>query len=420
MKRTGLTIALFLLSLSGLWAFEPSDVYYDECKEIGYSHADCSGFNAAGAGEAKNVILMIGDGMGINQIYSGRVYLNGPDKPLNWETLPHRGLVTTCSIGEVTDSAASATAMATGHKTSNGVISMKDDGSYEKVPNILDMVHDKKAVGVVTTTEVWDATPAAFVSHALSRNMDREIARQMTTESLPEVIMGGGRAAFEPLPLGGEKARFDSVAAAEGNGYKVVRTREELLGLDASSTTRLLGLFAHQKLRYEANRSPESYEPHLSEMSKAALDVLANDPRGFFLMIEGARIDHSSHRVDVDKLVGEVVEFDKTVNMVMEWMESHPDTLLIITADHECGGIEVQPGDYKKGDYIRVSWSSMVTIGYAYHSSQRVPIFAKGPNAGAIKEHMDDTEIMCVIKNAFDGKYVEKKPVDSSFPYVMQ
>lgn len=419
MKRALITIIIGGLALAGLYGFEPSDVVYDDCGKMEYRRADCADFNAPGAGEAKNVILMVGDGMGVNQVYAGRVYLNGPDKPLEWEKLPHRGLVTTCSIGAVTDSAASATAMATGHKTTNGAISMKDEGNgLESVPNILDMFHDRKAVGVVTTTTVWDATPAAFVSHAQSRNMDREIARQMVMESMPEVILGGGRSAFEPMPLGADK--FDGLAEAGKRGYTVVGTRDELAKVDTGSTNRLLGLFAGSKLKYEVNRPPSSDEPRLSEMAEAALGVLDNDPRGFFLMIEGARIDHSSHRVDVDKLAGEMAEFDKTVNMVMEWVGEHPDTLLIVTADHECGGIEVEPGDYKKGDKLDVNWSSKVTFMYAYHSSQRVPIYAKGPNAGAIGEHMDDTEIMCVIKNAFEGKHAEKPAIDPAFPYTLE
>ena len=306
--------------------------------------------------------------------------------------------------------------MGTGHKTKNGVIGMKYEEELTRVPNITDMIHSKKAVGIVTTTYVWDATPAGFTAHSPSRNDDRLIASQMVNDVNLEVILGGGAEAFEKSKMVGSK---DVIENAKDLGYTVVRTQDELLAVDTNKADKILGLFADGKMKYEIKRSKDTTEPHLSEMAQTAISILDNDPRGFFLMIEGARIDHSSHRVSIEKLVGEMEEFNKTMDIALNYIKDNPDTLLIVTADHECGGIELRPGDYKKGDEINVSWGQKVSPVYAGHSAQRVAIFATGPNAGAIKEHIDDTEIMCVIINAFEGKETEKikEKVDGSFPY---
>lgn len=399
MKRFSLVVLFCCLFFIGLSGFEPSDVVIEDCGAQKFQQADCAALAGPGAGHAKNVILLIGDGMGIGQVYAGRVYVNGPDEPFAWEQLPHTGLVKTCAIGMITDSAASGTAMATGYKTSNGAISTTAAPIHDEVPNILDMIHDKKAIGVVTTTSVWDATPAAFVTHAPSRAQDTEIARQMIRETRPEVIMGGGANAFEGPP-----GSDDLVKEAASSGYAVVRTREELLALDAGSAERVLGLFAPSKLEFEIKRPEDTAEPHLSDMAKVALDVLDNDPRGFFIMIEGARIDHSSHETNVKKVAPEVAEFNKTIEMALAYADSHPGTLVVITADHETGGIVVRPKDYEKGDLVKIKWTKAVLPGIAGHSSQRVPIYATGPNADEVKERMDNTEVMCVIKNAFGEK----------------
>jgi alkaline phosphatase len=412
MKKACLIIILLFAVSMTAGAFGPEDVYYDDCDAQTYQKASCSDFNAEGAGEAKNVIIVIGDGMGINQIFAGRTYLNGPDTPFEWEKLPHQGLVTTCAIGSITDSAASATAMGTGHKTQNNAIGMKYDGGLEIVPNITDLVHHKKAAGIVTTTYVWDATPAGFTVHSDDRYNDRQIANQMVNDVQLEVILGGGAKAFEKTNKIGST---DVIETARGIGYTVVRTQDELLAVDAKNTDKILGLFANGKMKYEVKRPGDTTEPHLSQMTRTAIDVLKKDPRGFFLMIEGARIDHSSHRVSIDKLVGEMTEFNKTMDIVLDFVKENPDTLLIVTADHECGGIELRPGNYKKGDEIKVSWGQKISPFYAGHSAQRVPIFATGPNAGAVKEHIDNTEIMCIIMNAFEGS--EKEKIDSAFPY---
>lgn len=399
MKRlNGRALLYFLVvvSFAALTGFGPEDVVYDKCALQKEVTADCSQFAAAGAGAAKNVILIIGDGMGIGATYAGRVYVNGPDQPLEWEELPHRGLVTTCAIGMITDSAASGTAFATGHKTRVGEVSVSPGPEFKPYQSVLEFVKDRKATGLVTTTMIWDATPAVFAAHAPKRSSSQDIAAQMIEKTGVDVMLGGGAAAFK-----GDSTHPDLIGKAPGLGYKVVTTAPELAAVELANTNKLLGLFANSTLDYEAERPADSTQPHLSEMAAVALDILDNDPRGFFLMIEGGRIDHAGHSVSIARMVGEMAEFDKTVDLVLDWAREHPDTLIVITADHETGGIEIIPGDYKKGDKIEVKWTTAVLGLHANHSSQQVPIYAIGPNSDALKPHMDNTEIYCVLKNAF-------------------
>ncbi len=395
--RSAAVYAFLVCAFLLLTAFEPADVERERCLLQEEYHADCSRFKADGAGEAENVILIIGDGMGIGQTYAGRVYLNGPEELLAWEKLPYTGLVNNCAIHHITDSAASGTAIATGHKTSVGTVSMGTGLDPAPYKTILELVKDRKATGLVTNTELWDATPAVFASHAPRRSMSRSIARQMVEEARVDVLMGGGAEAFYA-----EGEAPDMVARAAKLGYTVVKTDEQLAAVDAGDTKRLLGLFAPDSMRYEVERKPETTEPRLSQMAEKALQILERYPRGFFLMVEGARIDHACHEVSMEKLVGQMVEFDKTVNLLLEWAGEHPHTLVLITADHETGGIDVKEGDYRKGDRVEVKWKSALLPGiYANHSNQRVPVYGVGPNAAAIQDRMDNTEVFCIMKNAF-------------------
>lgn len=398
-RRSGKMLALAGIFLYLLAGFQSSDIVYDQCRKTGPGRADCAQFKAEGAGQAQNVILLIGDGMGLNQIYAARVYLNGPETPLALESLPFRGLVTTCCIGSVTDSAAAATALATGHKTKKGVVGKGPGPKPEVFGNFSEQVREHKAVGIVSTAAIWDATPAAFVSHVDLRAQDLNIAEQMVMRSRPEVILGGGAKTFER----GRTAEGEDLIRATGKaGYAVVRTAEELKAFNSASTRRLLGLFAAEEMEFEVLRPDNSTEPHLSEMAAAALDVLGNDPRGFFLMIEGGRIDHACHQVDLDKMLGEMAEFERTVELALAWARRHPPTLVLVTADHETGGMEVIPLNYRKGDKVKVRWTTQLIPGrYANHSSQRVAVFGEGPNAGAIRPHLDNTEVYCIMRNAF-------------------
>lgn len=344
---------------------------------------------AADTTGAKNVILMIGDGMGWAQVAVARYFAHGPGGELNMDKLEHSGYVSTFSLHSlVTDSAAAATAMATGHKTVNGVIGQSVSG--EEYKTILEMAKDVgKSTGLVTTTEVTDATVAAFAAHDDSRRHAKAIAEDYLHDSQPDVVMGGGLRVWTTVPL----------KEARDAGYKVVFTKEELQAVNTSDTDKLLGLFDTGHMSYAMNRRMD--EPSLIEMSLKSLELLSRDADGFFLMIEGGRIDHAGHANESRAVLYDAVAFDETVGAVVEWLDTNglaDETLLIVTADHETGGLAVTgPRGFlpKRGDKAETKWI------HRHHTAEDVPIWAQGPGAEAVNGRMDNTDIFRLMRDAF-------------------
>lgn len=344
---------------------------------------------AADTTGAKNVILMIGDGMGWAQVAVARYFAHGPGGELNMDKLEHSGYVSTFSLHSlVTDSAAAATAMATGHKTVNGVIGQSASG--EEYKTILEMAKDVgRSTGLVTTTEVTDATVAAFAAHDDSRRHARAIVEDYLHDSQPDVVMGGGLRVWTTLPL----------KEARDAGYKVVFTKEELQAVDTSDTGKLLGLFDTGHMSYAMHRRMD--EPSLIEMSLKSLELLSGDADGFFLVIEGGRIDHAGHANDSRAVLYDTVAFDETVGAVVEWLDTNglaDETLLIVTADHETGGLAVTgPRDFlpKRGNKAETKWI------HRHHTAEDVPIWAQGPGAEAVNGRMDNTDIFRLMRDAF-------------------
>ena len=293
--------------------------------------------------------------------------------------------------------------MSTGYKTLNGSVAVKAMPVFERLENLHDRLGARKALGLVSTSAVWDATPAAFVAHAPDRKQSRRIACEMILDSRPEVILGGGAAAFlESAPCPGLDQDIDLIAKAREEGYQTLYRRGDLTAATASPKT--LGLFAPESMAWQVERAQNSDQPTLTEMSAYALRVLERDPRGFFLMIEGGRIDHAGHETNLENLLGEMREFDETVNLALKWAKERGDTLVIVTADHETGGMEIPPGEYVSGEAVPVNWTTRDQPGHASHSSQLVPIWGYGPGAETIRPIMDNTEISCLIDRALsDG-----------------
>lgn len=235
---------------------------------------------------ARNVILLIGDGMGPAQVEAGRQVAASAGRRLAMDSMPVTSLVTTTSAGDrITDSAAAATAMATGHKTANGHLGIGPDGKH--LPSITESVRAVGAlIGLVTNCSITSATPAGFVVHLPERDMSRDIARAMV-ETRPDVALGGGAAFFVPTLF--ERARPALHTALE-SGYTVVMEMDEF---EVASSLPLLGLFAMTDMPYELDRDPIE-EPSLRRMTEKALALLASSSgdAGFFLMVEGGRIDH--------------------------------------------------------------------------------------------------------------------------------
>lgn len=339
---------------------------------------------APGMAEAMptNVVLFIGDGMGAEQVRAAGMYAHGVEETLSFEAFPYRAELTTCSAdSSVTDSAAAATAMATGVKVNNGVISMAYPGDGRELQTLLEYSKTKgKSTGLVTTTFMTHATPAAFGAHEPSRGDYSQIADDYLTQTKPNVLFGGSL----------------HMAAAAAAGYTVVTDSANMQAMDTEAETMVSGQFSSGHMTYEYDRMAGTTEPHLSEMTEIALEILDNDPDGFFLMVEGGRIDHACHSNDIVRTVCETVEFDNAVQAAIDWVTdtASADTLILVTADHECGGLTVLTNN-GEGAYPDVSWST------THHTGVNVPIYAWGPDGELILGVMDNTDVFWALLSIF-------------------
>lgn len=290
----------------------------------------------------RNVIFLIGDGMGPQQMGLLFDWASAAQmSPTALERMSHSGTLGMMRTGAhnspLTDSAAAATALATGVATNNGFVGMDPQG--EPLPTALEVARDRGfRTGLVSTSRLTHATPASFASHVTSRDNETVIAQQLL-ESRVDVMLGGGSSFFLPEEEGSAKDRRSDIQAG---GYHLVRTEAELLAVPAD-TERVLGLFHPSHLPYAIDRDEpdEEQTPSLPALTKRALELLPRSDRGFFLMIEGARIDHGGHMNDVAAVLGEMREFDACVALALEYQEQHPDTLVLVTADHETGGLSL-------------------------------------------------------------------------------
>ena len=317
------------------------------------------------------VVLMIGDGMGPGPLAAASYFRTGLPEALHLYDLPHRGKLETMGRDGITDSAAAATVMATGIFTTNGFVGQDPGG--EHLATLIDLAHARGwSAGVVTTTSLTHATPAAFTAHSDSRLNKLEIAEQQVRESRPEVMLGGGSAYF--LPAGSSSLRTDDglIRPLVEAGYSVLYHGRLLGTFDTRNSKGLAGLFAPQHLPYDDVSSRISRFPSLTEMTMAAIEFLDRDPDGFFLLVEGGRIDMAGHANNLRRMIGEVLAFDDAVQAVSGWAAGRSDVVLLATADHDTGGLEVlEPG--APGTYPRVIWRS------GKHTGGQVDIFAQGP-----------------------------------------
>ncbi|MCF2144791.1 MAG: alkaline phosphatase [Candidatus Heimdallarchaeota archaeon] len=275
----------------------------------------------------RSIILMIGDGMGFGHVELGRYLKVGPSGNLSMEATEQWFSVYTKNVRKmITDSAAAATAIATGVKTTNGKVAEEPDGT--PLETILEIAKCQgKATGVVTTTSIQHATPACFMAHVDSRHDYSEITRQIVENASVDVLLGGGLAYFTSGDL----------QAMALSGYTLLTNRSSL---EAANASKLLGLFADSHLPYEESRNL-TLVPSLAAMTAKALETLDRNPEGFFLMVEGGRIDHASHDNDLLATALEVVAFEQAVEVAQAYIKHHPQTILLVTADHETGGIEI-------------------------------------------------------------------------------
>lgn len=317
----------------------------------------------------KNIILLIGDGMGLSQV-SASFYFN--DETSNFERFSNIGLIKTSSSAElVTDSAAGATAFASGIKTYNGAVGV--DPETESVPTIIEILSERKyTTGVISTSSVVHATPAAFYAHVFQRSMYEAIAENLAKSEV-DFIAGGGTQFFNRRE--DKKDLFDEFRK---NNFEI---HTESLP-DKLSKKKQLILLAD-------NAMPKMIEGRgdfLPESTQLGIDYLSANKQGFFLIVEGSQIDWGGHANDVDYLVGEQLDFDKTIGLALDFAEKNGETLVIVTADHETGGFTLAAGN---NDYSTIE-GSFSTGG---HSATLIPVFAYGPGASLFNGVYENTEI---------------------------
>ncbi|MCX7787397.1 MAG: alkaline phosphatase [Spirochaetes bacterium] len=324
----------------------------------------------------RNIILFIGDGMGEAQVRAGSYYATGMEVGLSFQQFPVCSRVTTFSAdNSITDSAAAATAIATGKKVNNGVLSVAIPGDGKPLETILELAKKQgKRVGIVTTTSLTHATPAAFAAHQLSRTDGFAIAQQMLYGTKPDLLFGGGGEGMDP-------------ALAQGAGYRVVTNKQGMVGLTFEDLP-VSGQFGISHMPYEYEGLGDL--PHLSEMTRKAFELLSQDTVGFFLVVEGGRIDHAAHRNDIQLLVREVIEFSRAIEVTFRWAKDNSRTLIVVTSDHETGGLQLQ-GSSEKGQLPEAHWT---TTG---HTGMVVPLYAWGPGSESFKANLDNTEIHTIL-----------------------
>ena len=321
----------------------------------------------------KNVIVMIGDGMGVEQVACGWV-LNGGH--LNMEACLVTGFSRTYAVDElITDSCAGGSALATGVKTKYGFMACDPDGN--PVPSLL---HDAQAkgmkTGVAVTCRINDATPIDFVGHSLDRHDEAGIAAQYVDSDV-DFLTGGGIQFWQNREDG-----RDLVKEMKEKGYQFV---DNLDDLNRVKEGRVLGLFAPLEMEPALDRGPV-----LEDCAMKAIELLSNR-KGFFLMIEGSSIDDWCHRHKVGYMAEELFDFDRTVGKVLKWAEQDGHTLVIITADHATGGLTLINGSLAERT-VKVHFS---TKG---HNSILVPVYAYGPHAEEFAGVHENAEIAAIIR----------------------
>lgn len=338
----------------------------------GVAAAMLAGCGTTSGDEPKNVIFFLGDGMGMTTMTAARIYSVGEDGELTMDTLPETAFVKTYSNdAQVTDSAPSMSAYMTGVKMNNEVLSMstetvaKDpiaDANGNKLANncganngspvttLIEVAKSKgMAAGVVTTTRVTHATPAATYVHICHRDLENDIAAALVpggagfnpalgTTGL-DVVLGGGTQFFLPVAKGGKRADGrDLTAELKAKGYAFASNASEFKAIDAAASDRMVGLFTSSHMSYDLDRDPAK-EPSLAEMTSKAIDLLAKNKKGYFLMVEGGRIDHALHETTAKKALQDTVAFDDAIKAgIAKARLSDPDlknTLIVVTADHD-------------------------------------------------------------------------------------
>lgn len=401
----------------------------------------------------KHVIFFLGDGMGDSEITIARNYFVGANGRLNLDKLSATGSITTYAVQEsnpslpeyVTDSAASGTGWATGVKTSNGRISTTA-GTDLDLKTLLELAQKGGyATGDVSTAELTDATPAVLASHVSARGcqgpadmaacpQDKKSAggpgsiAEQEVDHHVNVLLGGGKQRFDQVIDGGKYTGQTVIASAQAQGYQVVT---DAAGLNNVQGKHVLGLFSAGNMTLEwtgalaapypgsgpqtcqQNQRPAN-EPALADMTKKAISLLekVGSDKGFFLQVEGASIDKQDHAANPCGQIGETIAFDQAVKVGMDYAKTHPDTLIIVTADHghtsqiiEAPTSSSQPGVFSKlitadGAVMYVSYATAPVGASQSHTGTQVRVAALGPESNRLVGLHNQTDLFGIMKQA--------------------
>src|SRR6478735_1489979 len=411
----------------------------------------------------KNIILFIGDGMGEQEVTSGRYYGKGATGRLAMDALKLRGDVTTYNVGPaaqapyppnyVPDSAPTASAWSSGIKTLDGRLGQGPSAGVT-VPGTnfktyMEIARDRgQATGNVSTAEITDATPAGPSSHISQRGCQGpndtraacptetkaagglgSIAEQQADERF-DVVLGGGRARYaQPLTAGGTKNVIDY--AVQDKGYQYDATESELNAVTALAPgQRLLGLFHDSNMTTEyqpliasdtgagsattkCQPSNRGNEPTLAEMTDKAIKLLQGNTKGFVLQVEGASIDKRDHASDACGQIGELIGMDDAIGIAQEFQRTDSDTLIVVSADHSHTSQIIGPTTVPRGQYttlqtvdaapIRIAYGTAPIAGSQSHTGATVPVFASGPRAADVTGTIDQTALFPVLTNTQTG-----------------
>ncbi len=323
----------------------------------------------------KNIIFLIGDGMGTTQITAALTANKGN---LYLQNFAHVGFSLTQSADNyVTDSAAGGTALACGERTNNGAIGVNSKG--EKLESMLELAVEKgKATGLVSTSAITHATPASFIAHQPKRSMYEEIAGDFLNTNI-DVFIGGGYNHFAK-----RKDGRNLIEELEKNGYTVLQEIDQIAKV---KTGKLAGLTAP-----EHNPAMPKRGNMLPRATETALNILKQDKDGFFIMIEGSQIDWGGHANNTDEIVREMLDFDQAIGKALAFAAKDRETLVIVTADHETGGMALTNGSFESG---------MVEGEYVSHNhtATMVPVFSFGPGAEHFTGIMKNTDLANKLKS---------------------
>jgi len=430
---------------------------------IGYS---CSQLGRSPKQKPKNIILFISDGCGYNHIDAASLYSYGETGQQIYERFPVKYAMSTYSINtgqyqpdsawtefnyvqrKPTDSAAAATAISTGVKTYNGAIGI--DTTHQQLETVAELFEKiDKSTGLVTTVPLSHATPAGFAAHDSSRSNYRSIAQELFFESQLDVLMGTGHPYYDDdghvAPdtvykyVGGSEiwqallaGKVDEDANGDGvaDNWTFIETLVEFRSLITGETPSRLVAVPQVRSTLQQNRSGDRNAapfvvplnqsvPTLAEMTQVALNVLDNDPDGFFVMIEGGAVDWASHANQSGRMIEEEIDFNKAVEAAVAWLNSNSswdETLIIVTGDHECGYLTgPNSGNIVQADStIKAVWQSLVNNGKGNlpgmewhsgsHTNSLIPLFAHGAGSDLFHQYADEVDPV-------RGKYVDNTEI---------